>query len=99
MNQNANGHSPNGTPDTQQVRDRRADLLEFEFVRNPSCVPVLRALAIDRLPLRAWAHLVVCSNCRRAEAELHSASRRGGFLVILLIAVVAIVVVWLLGAA
>jgi hypothetical protein len=99
MNQNANQEWAYEAPDALQVRDRRAALLEFEFVRGPACEPVLHALALDRLPLRARAHLLVCANCRRADAELHSASRRGGFLILLLIAIAAIVAAWLVGSA
>lgn len=99
MNQTANQEWAYETPDARRIRERRAALLEFEYVRRPACEPVLRALALDRLPLRARAHLLVCSNCRRADAELHSASRRGGFLILLLLAIAVVVAAWLVGSA
>jgi len=99
MNQIANQEWLRETPDARRIRERRAALLEFEFVRRPACEPVLRALALDRLPLRARAHVLVCSNCRRADAELHGAARRGGFLILLLLVIAAVVGAWVVGSA
>ena len=91
MNRIANQDWAYGSPAARRYRERRDVLLEAELVRKPACEPVLRGLAMDRLPLRARAHLAVCASCRRAETELHGASRRGAILIVL-VAVVALLV-------